>query len=172
MIMTVAELRQFVTTEETDQGLEARLQALELLIRGYTNNNFQKRPFRAVAVAVADGNRLLCAATPPFKAGDTLEISEAELNPGLVTVTAVDGQTFPCAFRSAERQLDISGGRGRKNSDHRKPIAECNLGGIRNRRICKRGRTGQKGRLGVPGRCGGLAFHLRQASEPHFAAGL
>ena len=93
MIMTVAELRQFVTTEETDQGLEARLQALELLIRGYTNNNFQKRPFRAVAVAVADGNRLLCAATPPFKAGDTLEISEAELNPGLVTVTAVDGQT-------------------------------------------------------------------------------
>lgn len=93
MIMTVAELRQFVTTEETDQGLEARLRALELLIRGYTNNNFQKRPFRAVAVAVADGNRLLCAATPPFRAGDTLEISDSDLNTGLVTVTAVDGQT-------------------------------------------------------------------------------
>lgn len=93
MIMTVAELRQFVTTEETDQALEARLQALELLIRGYTNNNFQKRPFRAVAVAVADGNQLLCPTAVPFKVGDTLEISEAELNSGLVTVTAVDGQT-------------------------------------------------------------------------------
>ena len=55
MIMTVAELRQFVTTDGIDPALlEARLQALELLIRGYTNNNFQKRPFRAVAVAVAD----------------------------------------------------------------------------------------------------------------------
>lgn len=52
MIMTVAELRQFVTTDGIDPALlEARLQALELLIRGYTNNNFQKRPFRAVAVA-------------------------------------------------------------------------------------------------------------------------
>lgn len=93
MIMTVAELRQFVTTEETDQALAARLQALELLIRGYTNNNFQKRLFRAAAVAVEDGNQLLCSAAIPFKTGDTLQISEAELNPGLVTVTAVDGQT-------------------------------------------------------------------------------
>lgn len=93
MIMTVAELRQFVTTEETDQALEARLQALELLIRGYTNNNFQKRPFRAVAVAVADGNQLLCPTAAPFKAGDTLQITESDLNAGLVTVKTVEGQT-------------------------------------------------------------------------------
>ena len=93
MIMTVAELRQFVTTEETDQALESRLQALELLIRGYTNNNFQKRPFRAVAVALADGNQLICPTDTPFKAGDTLQISDSELNSGLVTVNAVDGQT-------------------------------------------------------------------------------
>ena len=60
MIMTVAELRQFVTTDGIDPALlEARLQALELLIRGYTNNNFQKRPFRAVAVAVADEGTLV-----------------------------------------------------------------------------------------------------------------
>lgn len=93
MIMTVAELRQFVTTEETDQDLEARLQALELLIRGYTNNNFQKRPFRAVAVAVADGNQLLCPTAAPFKAGDTLQITESDLNAGLATVKTVEGQT-------------------------------------------------------------------------------
>lgn len=94
MIMTVAELRQLVTTEETDQALEARLQALELLIRGYTNNNFQKRPFRAVAVAVADGNQLLCPTVAPFKAGDTLQITESDLNSGLVTVKAIEGQTI------------------------------------------------------------------------------
>lgn len=42
MIMTVAELRQFITTDETDQVLEAKLQALELSIQGYTNNNFKR----------------------------------------------------------------------------------------------------------------------------------
>ncbi len=42
MIMTVAELRQFIETDETDQVLEAKLQALELSIQGYTNNNFER----------------------------------------------------------------------------------------------------------------------------------
>lgn len=42
MLMTVAELRRFVETEEEDQVLEARLQALELSIHGYTNNNFKR----------------------------------------------------------------------------------------------------------------------------------
>ena len=51
MIMTVTELKQYVTTDISNKVLEARLQALELLVRGYTNNNFQKRAFRAVAVA-------------------------------------------------------------------------------------------------------------------------
>ena len=93
MIMTVAELRQFVTTDETDQVLEAKLQALELLIRAYTNNNFQARAFRAVAVAMSD-NTLLCGSTIPFKVGDTLQITESELQPNaLVTVAAVSGST-------------------------------------------------------------------------------
>ena len=42
MLMTVEELRQYVTTEETDQVLAARLSALELTIRNYTNNTFTK----------------------------------------------------------------------------------------------------------------------------------
>jgi len=42
MIMTVDFLRRFIQTEEEDQALEARLQALELLIQGYTNNNFKR----------------------------------------------------------------------------------------------------------------------------------
>lgn len=42
MIMTVDELRRYVNTDEEDQVLEARLQALALLIQGYTNNNFHK----------------------------------------------------------------------------------------------------------------------------------
>ena len=42
MIMTVAELRQFVETDKEDQVLEAMLQALELSIKGYTNNDFKR----------------------------------------------------------------------------------------------------------------------------------
>jgi len=91
MIMTVAEFRQLVATDETDQALEVKLQALELSIRGYTNNNFQKRAFRAVAAAVAEGKRLMTVAPNPFKAGDALQVSDSELNAGLVTVKAVAG---------------------------------------------------------------------------------
>ena len=52
MIMTVEELKKYVDTEEKDSVLEAKLQALELLIRKYTNNNFQDRNRRFVAVTI------------------------------------------------------------------------------------------------------------------------
>jgi len=94
MLMTVTELRQYVNTDETDQVLEAMLQALELSIRAYTNNNFQVRPFRAVAVAM-NGNTLMVNTAIPFKAGDTLQITESDLQDNaLVTVEAVDGDTI------------------------------------------------------------------------------
>lgn len=90
MLMTVTELRQYVSTDETDQVLEAMLQALELSIRAYTNNNFQVRPFRAVAVAM--GNTLMVNTAIPFKVGDTLQITDSDLQDNaIVTVEAVDG---------------------------------------------------------------------------------
>lgn len=94
MILTVAELRNYIVTDEEDQVLEAKLQALELLIRAYTNNNFQVRAFRAVAVAVAEGNNLLFNSPVPFKAGDTLQITESDFMPDeLVTVDFVSGDS-------------------------------------------------------------------------------
>lgn len=42
MILTVDEVRREITTEKDDQALEARLQALESSIKGYTNNNFKR----------------------------------------------------------------------------------------------------------------------------------
>jgi hypothetical protein len=94
MIMTVSELRRFIETDVEDQVLEAKLQALELLIRAYTNNNFQLRPFRAVAVSMPD-NTLLCNGRVPFAVGDTLQITESELMQNdLVTVAAVSEGTI------------------------------------------------------------------------------
>lgn len=42
MIMKVAEIRQFIDTQEEDQALEARLRALEASIKRYTNNDFAR----------------------------------------------------------------------------------------------------------------------------------
>ena len=42
MILTVAELRQYIETEETDAVLEMKLQALESAIQRYTNNDFKR----------------------------------------------------------------------------------------------------------------------------------
>lgn len=90
MIMTVAELRRYVDTNEEDSVLEEKLQAVELAIRAYTNNNFQVRAFRSVAIS-NDDSTLLCKGAVPFKSGDTLQITESDLMPGsLVTVAFVD----------------------------------------------------------------------------------
>lgn len=94
MIMTVAELRRFIDTDVEDQVLEAKLQALELLIRAYTNNNFQVRAFRAIAVAMPE-HELMCNGKIPFKSGDTLHITESEFMPDqLVTVESVNGSAI------------------------------------------------------------------------------
>ena len=95
MILSVDELKKYIHTEDDDQMLEAKLQALELLVRAYTNNNFQIRAFRAVAVAVAEGNKLLFNSTVPFKVGDTLQITESDfMQDELVTVLSVDDSSI------------------------------------------------------------------------------
>lgn len=93
MIMTADELRQYVTTDEADQALEARLLALELLIRAYTNNNFQVRAFRSAADAFSDGNTLLVSNSGLFKENDTLQITNSALNAGIVNVLASSAGT-------------------------------------------------------------------------------
>lgn len=100
MIISVTELRQFITTEETDPVLEAKLRALEFLIRKHTNNNFQVRAVRSQSVV--QDNRII---SPPehLKAGDTIQISDSLLNNGIYTVReisegmTVSGELYDCA---------------------------------------------------------------------------
>jgi len=42
MIISVEEAKKYITTTMEDSVLEAKLQALELAIQGYTNNNFKR----------------------------------------------------------------------------------------------------------------------------------
>lgn len=90
MIMSVAELRKYINSDEEDEALEAKLQALELLIRAHTNNNFQIRARRVKADAVSSEKQMLIDEHIPFAVGDTLQISgSAYMLNELVTVKAV-----------------------------------------------------------------------------------
>lgn len=71
---------------QNEKVIAAKLNAVELSIRSYTNNNFQNRYVRFHAVSL--GNRLL--GTSDFlKVGDTVQISQSQVNDGLYTITEI-----------------------------------------------------------------------------------
>lgn len=92
MIISVEELRRYISSEEEDQALEGRLQALELLIRGYTNNNFQARGVRCECDI--SGGTFISETFTPFEVGDTVQVSGSARNNGLYTVRTVTDTTF------------------------------------------------------------------------------
>lgn len=83
MIISVIELRKFITTDQSDEVLEARLQALELLIRKYTNNNFQNKNIRFKCNASSTG---LDFSSEYLSVSDTIQISQSQFNDGLYVV--------------------------------------------------------------------------------------
>lgn len=92
MIISVEELKKYITTDKEDQELEAMLQALELSIRKYTNNNFQRRGIRSYATF--EGGFLYCD-TSKLKNGDTVQVTESVLNEGLLVVQGMNEDGFP-----------------------------------------------------------------------------
>ena len=88
MIISVGKLRGFISTNEIDEVLEAKLQALELLIRKYTNNNFQNRNIRYSCDI--ESNKLMFTSLY-LKEGDTIQISESKYNNGLYVIKSLNG---------------------------------------------------------------------------------
>ena len=105
MIISIEEAKKYIKKEMDDSVLEAKLQALELAIRGYTNNNFQKRNIRTVGT-IEDG-KLYCDA-PMFKAGDTIEINESNFNEGLYVVSEIDGDVITIADSMDETDVLVT----------------------------------------------------------------
>lgn len=54
MILTVEEFRRFVDTDKDDDVLTAWLEAMELMVQGYTHNNFRKYMVDGAIVYPAD----------------------------------------------------------------------------------------------------------------------
>lgn len=93
MIISVDKARQIIGLDDwTDEKIEMKLKAVEQTIRAYTNNNFQVRGCR-VRASIVDGV-LMPETTAPFAVGDTVQISDTQLNDGLYVITGADGMTF------------------------------------------------------------------------------
>lgn len=88
MIISVEELMALPEFANQDANImKQKLDSLELLIRKYTNNNFQNRNIRFTA-SVIEGN-YLNNVSPYIRVGDTVQISESEVNDGLYVVDMV-----------------------------------------------------------------------------------
>ncbi len=86
MIVSIAELQSYSEfSGKTEAELIVMAEAVEQLVRAYTNNRFQYRPGRFCAES--DGDTLY-GVSPYIQAGDTVEISEGP-NKGLYVVTEV-----------------------------------------------------------------------------------
>lgn len=71
----------------SEEELQSRLDAAELMIRAYTHNNFQKRAMRVSGSSL--GNKVHCI-SPFIKTGDTVQISQSLVNDGLYIVTGIE----------------------------------------------------------------------------------
>jgi hypothetical protein len=77
-------------SEKTETELKHMQDAIEQLIRVYTNNNFQNRYVRFYATS--DGNRLY-GVSEFLSVGDTIQISQSGVNDGLYYITDI-GEDF------------------------------------------------------------------------------
>ena len=89
MIMSVDELKLRVDTGDMDDStISQTLKSIEDVIRTYCNNNFQNRNVRFVARS--EGG-ILNNASEYIRIGDTIQITQSEVNDGLYTVVDVRG---------------------------------------------------------------------------------
>ena len=75
---------EFVGKSET--VMQMKLNALEQLIRSYTNNNFQNRNVRFKGNTL--GNRIF-GGSPYLSVNDTVQITQSGVNDGLYTITEI-----------------------------------------------------------------------------------
>ena len=93
MIISVDTLKNVygIYKDELDDLVRSKLDSLESLIRLYTNNNFQNRNIRVDCPSV---DNCLIGASPYFRVGDTVQISNSKINDGLYVITEISDNTI------------------------------------------------------------------------------
>ena len=89
MILSVDELKEFLPELSAQDSvlIQKKLDAVEVMVRKYTNNNFQNRNIRFLADSVGT---VLNGSSPFLKEGDTIQVSESRVNDGLYVLKSVD----------------------------------------------------------------------------------
>ena len=85
-IETLAGMEEFKGMDAA--ALSVKLEAVESLIRSYTNNSFQDRSMRIEAPSM-EGE--LLGSSPYFEPGDTVQVSRSGINDGLYVVKEIAG---------------------------------------------------------------------------------
>lgn len=88
MIITVDELKKFITTDIADEELKTRLSALETAIRKYTNNLFNVRGCTSQA-KIKDG-KIILESPINLKVGDSIFIYSYSYEDKVVTITDIN----------------------------------------------------------------------------------
>ena len=86
MIISVEDLKKQVMCNDADDLITTRLEAIESVIRAYTNNNFQQREIR---FAGRSEGLNVYGSPRYFTVGDTIQISGSGVNDGLYMVKTV-----------------------------------------------------------------------------------
>ena len=87
MIISVKELMEMPEFNgQSEKTLQRKLNAIEDLVRAYTNNNFQNSNVRFVSSASGDK---LMGTSAFIRKGDTIQISQSMVNDGLYVVKEV-----------------------------------------------------------------------------------
>lgn len=89
MLLTLESAKTFKPTVE-----QVELDGLEAAIRGITNNRFQNIHIRYFGFEVQNKKELVFQSEPAFlRVGDTIEMSETEVNDGLFVIEALSDKT-------------------------------------------------------------------------------
>ena len=95
MIISANDAKKYVDVKGwSDEKITRKLAAIEQTIRTYTNNEFKVLGCRSTAEIM--GGLIWCDVPMPFRAGDTVQISQSQFNDGLYVLTSAnDTQLIP-----------------------------------------------------------------------------
>lgn len=105
MIVSIADLMEMPEfSGKSEKALQKKLNAVEQLIRSYTNNNFQNRSVRFQAKSL--GNRVF--GTSGFlRVGDTIQISQSMVNDGIYVITEIGNDFIRLDTELFETDLNL-----------------------------------------------------------------
>lgn len=119
MIISAEKLREMAPVTKTDDYIEFHLDAIESIIRAYTNNPFQVRSARFIG-QTSDFSNVVHGSPVCMREGDTVQISGGTVNDGVYVIKEVqpDGLTL-------NRYLDAADGMTVTKVQYPPDVVQC-----------------------------------------------